>query len=519
MKVNSKKSLDRIYKLLFNHLYEGLSAVIIALLIALSATKAIGDFGNYYYGSLFLLDGSWGPWVFDTASFNLKIYELGQRNYFLDYTPVPPFSALLYIPFVFSPIAKAKLLWNIINGILLLLIFKKLYHSFNIPKYVLFSFFILLIIPLRNNFYEGQSYVLICFLLLEGLLQYLKGKTWIMALTWAICIHLKISPIIVVFFLLFNQSYKALLYLLSSVSLIFIISIPFVGSQVWIIYLTEILTRLANGEINNPYALNYQSMQVLLKTLFVSDSHFNPQAAFHAPWLYDKLVQLFKLTLMLFGIAFTVGQHSKQEKFAIWILILLLVSGYGNSFSLLFLLFPLTFFYEKFLPLNIFQKFGIVILFLIVVMPFYWFQSWPFPFRFLRLYSLLAILIILYRISEIHIYKPLFLVVIFIFFIPTSKHLNSGYNLLNSNSPLLVYDFSIEGHQLKLNYFDFNGPNIKLIKLPYHASKTLVLSDTVLSWRRVKRICVNDSEEYFLSDQNRGVGFYTIYKTKCSNNH
>lgn len=497
---------------------ECLLAIIMLGLVALAQQKFLGDFGNHYFGSLFMLDGTWGPWVFDPASFNLRIYELGQRNFYLHYTSVPPFSAMLYIPFAMLPVFKAKLLWNLLGIVFVLLIFVRLHVYFNIPKYVLFFAILALIIPIRNNFYDGQSYILLCYLLLEGFIQYLKGNTWLMALAWSVCIHLKVSPLIVVFFLLFNQSYKALLQLGVVLVLFVLVSMPWIGQNVWILFFTELLPRLAEGEINNPYALNYQSLQVLLKTTFISDSLFNPHAMFHSPWLYQKLLLLFKVALMILGVGFSFSNNSPQQKFTFWIIIMLLISGYGNSFSLIFLIFPLAFYYEKFNGLNTFQKSVIVVLFIMALIPYYWFQSLVLPLRFPRLYGLMGILIGMSYLSFVKFYKPLAIIGVLFIFIPLGKSSKppQAY-LLKGNAPLLIYDFSVVGNQMKLHVFDFNGPSSQFYPLPEQINKIEILADSMDSWKRVKRICVNDSEEYFLSDANRGLGFYTIQHRKIKN--
>lgn len=496
--------------------FEWLLGAILALLIGMAATKPIGDFGNYYYGSLFLLNGSWGPWVYDPASFNLRIYELGQRMFFLDYTAVPPFSAFFYLPFAWMPVMVAKLIWNILNGCLLILTFHRMHTVFKLAKPVLFGILLVLLIPIRNNFNDGQSYLLICYLLIEGLIQYQKGNTWMMALAWAICIHLKISPLIVFAFLVVNQQYKAMLQLACMIALCLGVSLPFIGGTVWEFFLREILPRLADGEVNNPYATSYQSAQVLFKNVFVQDALLNPEAPFHQPWLYAKLVLLIKVSLLLMGLSFSFGGNSKQEQFGMWMLIMLLASGYGNSFSLIFLLMPAAFFFERVQQLPRQRWLIMICLLATTLIPYYWYDQWPLPLRYFRLYSLVCFTVFLFVISPKRLPRFWLVVGLLALLLPSKKHTYLQTNLLHTGSPLLVYDFSVDKNMVELNVFDFNGPSVQRFALPDTAYKVEVVKDTLQTWKRVKCVMINDTLELYLSDVNRGPGLYTVHR-ECKN--
>ncbi len=69
----------------FYRFYYAPLVIVLLGLVLHSINKPIGDFGNYYYASTFLLHGQFGDWVYDPSLFNLRIFELGQRDFFLNY--------------------------------------------------------------------------------------------------------------------------------------------------------------------------------------------------------------------------------------------------------------------------------------------------------------------------------------------------------------------------------------------------------------------------------------------------
>src|SRR4051812_43397553 len=86
-----------------------------------AANKPIGDFGNYYYGSKLLADGKNIDSLYkDIHWFNEQIKAYGEKNYFENYIPVPPCNLLLYTPFTFFKAHTAKIIFNILSLLVLL---------------------------------------------------------------------------------------------------------------------------------------------------------------------------------------------------------------------------------------------------------------------------------------------------------------------------------------------------------------------------------------------------------------
>lgn len=483
-----------------------------AVLIAWAVNVPVGDFGNYYYASLFFTQDNGGSWVYDPSAFNLAVYETGEKGLFLNYTPVPPFSLLLYVPFTLMPVHAAKLCWNLISLGFLFFTLYRFHTFFKIkPDYVLLIF-LLLIIPLRSNFYQAQSYLLILFLLTEGLIAYLQGKKWLCAVCWSLCIHLKIFPAMVLLFLAAEKQWKLIGYVMLCLIAGMLLCIPFTGIGIWSTYLTEILPRLGRGEINHTYANAYQSMLVLLKKLFVPDAMHNPHTWINAPALYQLFSGIFNILILI-----TAWMCHRQTKnvfaaFAIWITAALLISGYGSSYSLLLLMIPAMYACSAWRGARLWI--ACALLLLVAVIPYA--DQLPVVWQFPRLYLLCLFFIFLligikgWRFSL----RYLWLVSLAALTLLSPYQAGDKY-FLKQEEALLLYDYKVDTDHLVLFFYDQHGPQQKKTGLPFMATSVEAYPlDSITSGTpgtRIKKACVvNGHTVLYLSDQNRGVGFYTL---------
>lgn len=477
----------------------------------------IGDFGNYYYASWFLKQGNWGLWIYEPYQFNLAIYDLGQRNFFLNYAPVPPLSALLYLPFTFFSITKAKLIWNSIMLLLLVWSLRRLYNYSKVDVRLLLLLPLLVFVPLQNNIKEGQSYVLLFFLLVEGFIQYTKKNVGFMALCWGLSIHLKISPAFVLFFLFFQKDIKSISLVLFNIVLLTIISLPLIGFDVWHNYILKILPRLYNGEINNTYAYNYQSFQVMLKTIFVPDVLHNANAKFNNILLYVQLLTCFKIFIYGLGILFSWSTNSTAQKFSIWLVISLLVSGYGNSFSLVLLLIPLFNFSNRWALTD--YRFILILGLIIMIanMPIGALKDLNIPLKFLRFWVLLALFIFILYSSKVKVKWYYFTVLLLPFVVIQRVAFNAQNYVLSKDEAFLIYDFKLMPRAIQISYFDVKGPAVKIVPSQLVANKTQYFHVHSNLGTHVSYCKFNDSLMIYLSDENRGVGFNTLRIKKIEN--
>lgn len=135
--------------------------------------------------------------------------------YSYEYSPL--FAYLLY-PLSILPLKVAKIVWAVINFLLLvrlwLLSKEILLANFQLSQRFtnLFTFFLLVLSfdSFNNNLLLGQVTLLILWLSIEGLQQILvKNKPVLGALLIALGINIKIIPVLALFYLLFKQRFLA----------------------------------------------------------------------------------------------------------------------------------------------------------------------------------------------------------------------------------------------------------------------------------------------------------------------
>lgn len=247
--------------------------------------------------------------------------------------------------------------------------------------------------------------------------------------------------------------------------------------------------------------------------MFVPDALLNTEAWINNLTLYHKLALMFKIAIIGVTVLFSLSNANRTIKFSMWLICSLLVSGYGNSFSMLLLLIPAINLYSDLKDNKFIVITSLLLLLLASNIPFHYFSTLAIPLRFPRLYALLGLFTIIsiaYKTKIKWWYFAMPLIVILIPFTPKAYAQNY---FINKEAPFLIYDFSFSNKALSLNYFDNAGPQTKVVELTFNATKINYTSGTL-----TKKSCViNDSIMVYLSDENRGVGFYTLRKAIISN--
>jgi hypothetical protein len=505
----------------------------ITTLLVLSSHAAIGDWGNYYFGATGYHDGN-AHEIYDVARFNnyVDAWRLNEPT-FLSYTQVPPLSLLIYFPFTLMKVGVAKLVFTALTYLFCAFSITRLFKKMQLELRWSLLLPLLLFLPLRSNIDAGQSYFLLIALLAEGWIARENGK-WILAgILFALAIHLKIFPAIVLIWLLAEKDWKTFGATLGAVLIFFGVSLAYIDYGIWKQYCVEILPRLAKGEITNTYATAYQSMPVLLKQIFVPNAMHNPAAIVDSPFIYKPLTLLW--TGIVLAIAFLFSFDKKQNaflRFSIWIFAGMLISGYGSTYGLLLLIFPAIALLES-KDLKRHKKF--ILLFLIALVanvPMAWIMNFTFPFSFLRLFLLICLF------AGILIdFRPQWNRLAYIgLFIPLLSLANSNSNevesdyFLDKEPSLLITDFNVKGDTVIYTYRDVNGlhEGRKLFPAKIESAEEKGYNPDFAFWEGVeyrfegeqisKLVVINKKYFLFLSDKNRGVGFYSLRIKKIDPN-
>jgi hypothetical protein len=499
--------------------------LIMVLLVIWGWHAAMGDWGNYYYGATALKFRSEARfWIYDPTYFNSYVDSWHGERSFLSYTQVPPLSMAIYYPFTLMKVGLAKLVFTLFSYFICVFSIGRLFKKLQIDLRWSLLLPLLFFLPFRSNIDSGQSYFLLIALLAGGWLAKENGKWIFAAFLFALAIHLKIFPAIVLIWFMAEKDWKMFGATIGATLLFSAVSLPFIDWEIWKNYCVEILPRLAKGEINNTFATSYQSMQVLLKQVSVPDAMHNPNPAFDAPVFFYLLNFLWTGAVLV--IAFLFSFDRKQNsflRFSIWIFAGMLISGYGSTYGLLLLIFPaIAIIQDQRLRSN--KKIILLLLVgLICNIPVWWIMQFPFPVSFLRLIITLLFFVLL--ISAIH--PQWNKVALIAMLIPLLSLINAetqeeGSNYFLKKEPsLLVTGFRISGDTVKYIYRDDEGLHQAEQLFPEHIES---ISENTSSrhfafWgvdyrfpgEQISNVYViNKKYLLYLSDKNRGPGFNTI---------
>ncbi|THU40119.1 DUF2029 domain-containing protein [Niastella caeni] len=499
-------------------------AALLGYFIYRAAGAPYSDFAGYYFGSWELLHGNYQH-VYDTYSLNALIAQKGHAGIFVSYAPFPPFTSIVLAPFLIFPVTVAKIVFNVFSAALFMFTVSRAIKYFSLPTWVVWLIPILFLVPLRNNIFFGQTYLLLFALLLEGYMAYEKKKPVLAALLWAVAIVFKLFPLVILFYLVAKKQYKQVAYCTAACLLLGVVSVILNGFASWQYYVLTIFPRANSGELNDSYTYLFQSAFMLLKNVFVYDEVQNPQVLFNSTPLFVICMVLFKAAILAGCVSVTL--HKKTSDFlafACWIAASLLLSPNGSSYSLILLLVPLLAMVDSNIkPVYIYISMALV--FLISAIPVQVLFGWPLLLQFPRLYLMLFLFFLLIRASGPRLLLKPFIAFFVVLLLADAGKLfpkadNSTY-LLKEKLPL-VYAYAIENNRLVYYYWDNKGSHATVsnyivqqsttneVRIQnnqvYYKGKRLTSTPD----RKKQAMLINGSEIIYLSDKNRGFAFYTL---------
>lgn len=497
-------------------------AILLGYFIYNASGAPLSDFAGYYFGSQAMLHGNYLQ-VYDTYALNASIAEKGFTGVFVSYTPFPPFTSIVMAPFLSLPVAASKIAFNIFSATLFIWVLARTVKSFSIPSRVVWIIPIVFFIPLRNNIFFGQAYLLLFALLMEGFMAYRKGKTVIASVLWAVAIVFKVFPLVIIFFLLVKKQYKQAMYCVAACMLLGIVSVVLNTPASWQYYVFTILPRANMGELNNSYMYLHQSALMLMKNLFVYEEVQNPQVYYNSMPLFIIVMALFKGCLLACCVGITL--HKKAGGLIVlgsWIIASLLLSPNGSSYSLILLLAPLLALANS-KPVYLYT--GMVLVVLICSIPIQTLAQWPLLLKFPRLYLMLLFLLLLLLVTHARFPLKIFIVFFSLLLLADVPKLfqpkdNSTY-LLKQKLPLL-YDYTIKNNRLVYYYWDEKGRHEAVTDYEVQAATTeeVYIQNNQLYYknkqltstpdRKQQVMLVNGTDIIYLSDKDRGFKFYTL---------
>jgi hypothetical protein len=497
-------------------------AILLACFVFKAASAPFSDYAGYYFGSGALLQGNYEQ-VYDTWSLNVLIAQKGYSGVFVSYTPFPPFTSIVLAPFLLFPVAVSKILFNVFSATMFVMVLARASKYFSLPAWVLWLVPVIFFIPLRNNIFFGQAYLLLFALLLEGYMAHKKGKPVVAAIIWGIAIVFKLFPLVVLFFLLAKKQYKQVAYCVTACVLLGLISVLLNGFASWQYYVFTIFPRASSGELNDSYTYLFQSAFMLMKNLFVYDAVQNPLVVLNNIPVFVISMVLFKALLLACCVGITIYKKVDDfMAFATWITASMLLSPNGSSYSLILLLMPLLALANS---KRVYLLTTMALLLLICFIPVAALGRMPLLLQFPRLYGMLLLFGVLIVVTGMQFPIKLFAAFVALLLLADAGKLfpradNSSY-LLAKELPF-VYEYAIKDNQLVYYYWDDKGSHESSTSYAVHDNSTneVRIQNNQVYYknkqltstpdRKKQAMLVNGKEIIYLSDKNRGLGFYTL---------
>jgi hypothetical protein len=478
------------------------------ILSFIALKQPIGDFGNHYYGSRVWADkGSAGVLYNDIHQFNEEIRTYGEKNYFENYIPVPPFSLLFYYPFTFFKAATAKIVFNILSILLFSLSFTRFARRSDFAYKWLFSL-VIVCLPLYNNLVQGQSYLMVVAALMEIYISFEQRKFVITGLLIALIFHLKLFPALILLYFVINKEYRVVAWSLAWTVFIFLATLFAVGVETMKMYWTEIVPRFFDNEIVDPYYYGHQGFDIFLKNLFTFDAIRNPTPVFNSPFLEALTASVF-VGIVLYIVMCMVKKNPGIKGYGILLFAMILSGNYVTNYSLILLL--------PFIMVMIEQKNFLIIgsiLMIVCNLPLSFLSDAPLLIRYERILLLMLVFINLVFLEKPRMKLSHIFFVLLMFgalAVVRYENVSPGY-LLGEKKDGIYFNIEIKENNILLSRCLGEKDEIDTVKFPEPVKEAVIIKKhPLLNNNKCRARCVysiNNKWLLYLSDDKQGIGMF-----------
>jgi len=366
-----------------------------------AAGNARGDFANYYTSAKLVAKGAPLQKAYELPWFQMQIDRLGIKHQIGSFIPFPPPTGLVLLSLARLQPAAARNTWTAIQLGLLILLILLLHRLTGLPwlltAVVVFSSGYALI----NEIRFGQLYLLLTASIVAALLAYRRGHQAAAGILLGVLIPVKYLGVLFVLYFAWKRQWRLVSAAVITASAGVLLALWLGGAEPFCIFFTRVLPRHLQGQIQDPYAIAFQSWNSLLRRMLAANPLLNPSPPLHAPVLFifsKNLVFWAFLTLAIFVLRwrrFDVAEHGFFFDIGIILLFSLLLAPASASYHFLLLTISLA----VFLTILPAQKrpaatWSLLLLFILLNLPLqqrlqHWAHGWSTPLAYPRLGLLL----------------------------------------------------------------------------------------------------------------------------------
>ena len=321
-----------------------LLAFFVVVMFRKSWTTDESDFPNYYTAAVVTSKRLPLRDYYDWTWFQRQMNFAGFERQLGAYVPQTPLTMLPFLPIAgFAP-QTAKRIWLVFNlgclGVTVWLLARLTGVRFEQMTILAFLGFG----SLYSNFYYGQYYVFLLFLLTAAFFFLDRGKSAASGFVAGLAFGLKLygGPLLLYFAV--RKNWKAVAGFTAAAVCAVVAAVALFGWRDVHYYATQILPRALEGEIIDPYNSGNGTMSTLLRRLFVLEPELNPQPLWNAPVVFFFLRPFFSLLILGTTLVGLAGERAEFERrdFAWFMIAILLLSANTASYTFILLLLPVS---------------------------------------------------------------------------------------------------------------------------------------------------------------------------------
>lgn len=387
---------------LFSGLLLFFAFLILKLAVLPSFNNTRGDFANYYTAACLVKKGAPLARAYqDFTWFQMEMDRHGIVQQVGGFIPHPPPTAMVFLPLTFFDAVTAKNIWTALNVLLIIVCIFGLVRLTQLHWLSVAVIFLGTGFGLINNFLFGQMYLLLTATIVLGLWAHQRGNDVLAGMLLALMIPMKYFGILFVAYFAWKRQWRLVFSALATIAAIAGFAAFMAGFEPFHVFVTEVFPRHFRGEIQDPFAILFQSWASLFRRLFVYNATLNPAPPLHFPPAFFFLSSVafwgfVALALWLFVRARLKSQnHQFLFEIGLLPLLFLIVSPSGTTYH--FLLLTIT--TAAFMKILIDQQrhlsaTALAILFIVINLPHYikllpYAHGWLTPLGYSRLWFLL----------------------------------------------------------------------------------------------------------------------------------
>jgi Glycosyltransferase family 87 len=302
------------------------------------------DFPNYYTAAV-LVRNHVKPLrdYYDWTWFQRQMNYAGIETQLGAYPPQSPLTMLPIVPFANLPVQRAKQIWLTLNLLFLLATIWLLAQIVDWPVAWVGLLAVLVYSPIGWNFYLGQYYVFLLFLLTLAVHCLERKRATAGGFLCGATFGLKVYGAPFLFYCAAKRDWKAVAGFLSAVAVAMITAVAIFGWADVQYFGAHILSRALDSGTIDPYNSGNGTLTTLFRHLFISDPDLNPHPLWSAPYLAFFLQALTTLSVLLVALLAFVLRPSKgvSYDFAWFTVAVLLVSTNTATYTFVLLFLPL----------------------------------------------------------------------------------------------------------------------------------------------------------------------------------